>query len=222
VQRSIEIRKQSCRCRVAPQRILFERTTDHRCEIVGYARPVSQRSIRRQDALHGGLLRRSCERMFAGHELIEHHANCPKVAAQVYCFAANLLGRRIVERAKKATLSRQRWQGLIARDAKVRQQHGAVVLHQNVGGLHVTMHETMLVRVRECRGELHGHCRRRSRRPKARTTDMQWLTIHQLHGEEVAVATTAKPVDFDNVGVVQTPGGGRFATEARQRTGTGN
>ena len=95
------------------------------------------------------LVRRAgTERIRAGQGLVDHHADGPHVGRGGRSRTLAGLGRHVRERAEHAVVDGR--VGLVERgDAEVEHAHGAVAAEQDVRGLHVAVHDAVLVRMRE-------------------------------------------------------------------------
>jgi hypothetical protein len=111
----------------------------------------------------------STERRRAGQTFVEHARQRIDVGATVDLLAPDLLGRDVVDRAEE--LSRGRGSGRLGlRKAEVGDERVLVrrrPLDQDVGGLHVAVHEPSLVRSIECSRHLLEQVERAKRPERA-------------------------------------------------------
>ena len=96
------------------------------------------------------------ERRHAAGHFVEHAAQAEQIGSAVERFPLGLFGRHILRRAGDDALARQRDVVGRARQAEIG-EHGAFdsFFQQDVGRLHVAMHQSLLVSRRQTRRGLH-------------------------------------------------------------------
>jgi hypothetical protein len=159
------------------------------------------------------------ERHVARHHLVHDDAEAVEVAAGIGVAALGLLGREIGRRAHHgAGLSEVLLRGGVhgASDAEVSDLHRAGRRHEDVGRLHVAVHDAVAV------GEPEGgrHIGRdvdgalRVERAVGAQDVGEGAAVHVLHHHVVRAALTTEVVDAHDVRMREVGGGGGLAAEA--------
>ena len=179
------------------------------------------------------------ERLFAGQKLVQDDATRKKVAAQVHRLALKLLGRHVGRRAHHRACHRELG-GFNPRDPEVGNLDAAIVQHDEVGRLDVTVRNTLAMgMVQRVQDFHHDSPSVFQRKPLVGVKVASELTaLDELHGDEChALHFIGKEVgpgqdgvvvfgiDFtvfiyrDNARVVQAPRRLGLALEPGQHTG---
>ena len=136
-----------------------------------------------------------------------------EIAARIHDFAERLLGTH--ELGSTHHLARGKRAGARdhTRDPEIGDQHAAVVLEQDVVGLHIAMDHTLPMRVRERPGDVAQDARSfgGGERPAPPDALRQGLTLDVRHREEHKFADLFDGVNRDDVGVGEFRGGARLA-----------
>ena len=151
----------------------------------------------------------------AGEDLVEHHAQRVEVGAAVDLLPAGLLRAHVAGGADgEADLGEL---GIVLDrlgDAEVREHRGAVGAEQDIGRLHVSMHQALGVRVAERGGHLP-YVDQAQLGIEALLDALLERAVGQVfHGHVVATADVADVVDGHRVRVRQPRQGPTFAQEA--------
>ena len=206
---------------------LRERLHHDRLKVVGNR--VVEISERRDRSVHVLARHRdrrvADERRTTDEHLVQYDAERVHVTTTVDGGALGLLGREIGGRAhdralfSKLVLTRD---GL--RDAEVGDFHLTVRGDEDVAGLHVTVHDTVAVRVAKRRRHLGDQLGRARRRQRARAAQhvRERRALDELHDDEVRALILTPVKDRDDVGVRKICGGLCFTAESlhEERVGT--
>ena len=156
---------------------------------------------------------RGVVRRIAGEHLVEHHAQRVEVAADGRTSApGDFLGRHVGGCAEslRGAIGEVRGVATItahARNAEVRDVHGAEMVDQDVRGLEIAMENAGRVRRGEASGDRCPHARHFRRREPAVPAQqcLEVVALDQLHGEEGSGAVSADVMDTTDGGVRDPP-----------------
>jgi hypothetical protein len=184
-------------------------TGDHRQA----QRDLGRHAVRRHDLgrLHGGgdlVERLALERLLAHQQLVQHDAERIHVAAPIHRATVQLFGCEVERRAGDHALERGHVAMRDARNAEVQHLGVHAAGHEDVGGLHVAMHDALAVRVGERVGDAAHHLGRLDRAGAHALQQQvaQVLALQALHGDVDAGVGRAGVEHGDDVRVRQ-PGG---------------
>ena len=155
------------------------------------------------------------ERRLAGETLVEHAPERVGVGAPVDRFAADLLGRQVVERPDEPPGVGGVPAELLG-DPEVGQVGVIVLVEQHVGGLHVTVHERPPVSGVEGAGHLGQDAKRPLRAQLALAVEHapQVVALDEAHRQVELPVVLPGLVDRDHVRMVERCGEPRLAQEA--------
>ena len=218
-----EIAQQRRGVRVAMLRLLGEQALDDDLTplfAVRHGRQRRRAAVENRGDLLGG--RRALERPAAAQHFVEQHAERIQIGALIEALAEQLLGRHVVDRARRVMRLRDRERaGRIEpremfRESEVEELHDAVVGHEDVGRLDVAVHDEARVRALQTFGHLHGDVENARRLAlSAREPPLHRLAFEQFHDDERPAAVVADVEDAADGGVAERRGRTGFALEAQ-------
>ena len=163
-----------------------------------------------------GRRRLGFERATSGQRLEGNAAKRVPVAGWRRWLAASLLGRHVARAAQDGAGGRQRIVRGGSRDAEVGDVHLAVVVEQEVAGLHVSMDDAGGVRgVQSAGGLVEPGDRRVVRHSSFAKPIRQRAAAEVLHDDERRPVGLADIEDRHHIGMGKRGGGQGFAREAR-------
>ncbi len=160
------------------------------------------------------------ERRLAGEQLVRDQGQAIHVGARRHCLSLDALGRDVARRPHELALLAV---SSGARDAEVRQLRVAGVVHDDVRGLHVEVHEPGPMGRVERPGELADECRDLRRGQCAALGDdvTERPAAHVLHHDERVGAVLALVEDRDDVWMVHRGGAPGLGRESLAERGVG-
>ncbi len=155
------------------------------------------------------------ERHLAGEQLVGHRPERVLVGGGGEHLAAALLGAHVGGRADGAAGGGQAVGLGSLGDAEVGDDHAAVVVHHDVAGLDIAVHDAAAMRMREpgrhlAQDDLHGRDRQRAGLLDDR---VEWPPHQALHHEENEPVGLPHREDRQDVGVAEIGRQARFAFE---------
>jgi hypothetical protein len=140
------------------------------------------------------------ERRRTAEALVKHAPEREAVGAAVHFLAADLLGRQVVERARHPAA-----RASLSADPEVAEVGVPLVVHEDVRGLHVPVHQPAAVSRIERVGDLgeQTDCDLRGQPPVPLEHLSQVAPLDPAHGEVQLPLSLTGLVDRDHAGVVE-------------------
>ncbi|MNZ08879.1 hypothetical protein D3C78_256950 [compost metagenome] len=161
-------------------------------------------------------------RQLAGKDFIEHHAEGVEVGATVDLLAAGLFRAHVARRADGETGLGELC-AILQRlgDAEIRQHRRAIGAEQDVGRLHVPVHQPLGMGIAQCRGDLAQVLHALVRAQPVGNTLLEGAVGQVLHGHVVVAAGIADVVDGHGVRMRQPRQGLALPQEALAEAAVG-
>ena len=179
----------------------------------------------RVDHLDG---RRAGERLRSDGHFVDHRPEREEIAAVIDRVAEQPFRRHVVGRPEDAAGRGEAAARFLIEvgdrrlfgESEVEQLHDAALGDEDIGGLHVTMNDTLLVRRVERIGDLDGNVNHfEGAQPSAGHAHFQRLTTEQFHGNEGAAFEFIDLIDGADMRVIERRRRLGFALELAERGG---
>ena len=170
------------------------------------------------DLVNDGKIVFAIEGAFVGQQLVEHHGYRKQVRARINFLALHLLGRHVLQGSHHAALGARRFVRILhACDAEIGQLDAPARFDQQVGRLHIAMHDALLVRIVKRGQQIANHFQRLLKRVAHALIKvvLEVVALDVLHDEERDIAVAVRIVDAHNIGMLQSCGRSRFGAKAR-------
>ena len=176
------------------------------------------------DFLDHGEVGVAIKRALAGQQLVQNDARSEQISPRINGSAFQLLGRHVFERANYRALGASHVARVLdARDAKIRQLDAPTGLHQQIGGLDVTVNNFLLMRVLKRRQQVphDAHGLLKCVGAAFVKVVLEVVALYKLHHQKSNVAIAVRVVHTHNVRVLQAGSRPRLGAKAHFVVGRG-